>query len=126
LAFDKLYVALTAELITLGVKRKMERKFINWKKTGKVLELLRGGNVNLRNQTCKVVNDAKSRCNGDCESCKYKLENNISRSELAKVFHVSESVIFNWENGKTPVSVDDILYYCQLAKVKLCDILVYD
>ncbi len=54
------------------------------------------------------------------------MDTSISRPELAAMFHVSESVIFNWENGKTPVSLENMLFYCQLADVKLKEILVFE
>ena len=54
------------------------------------------------------------------------MDTNISRTELAKIFNVSDSVIFNWENGITPVDLEDMLFYCQLAEVTLDDIVVYD
>ena len=102
------------------------RKFISWKKTGKNLQLLRNDNINLRRNVCSTLNAEKGECSGECDTCKYEMDNNISRPELAKIFNVSESVIFNWENGKTPVSLEDILFYCQLAEVELQDILVFE
>ena len=101
------------------------RKYIDWQKTGKNLQLLRNDNINLRRHVCSTLNYHKGECSGECPSCKYEMDNNISRTELAKVFNVSESVIFNWENGKTPVSLEDMLFYCQIADVELPEIIVY-
>jgi DNA-binding XRE family transcriptional regulator len=104
----------------------VKRKYINWIKTGKNLELLRNDNINLRRCTCYVLNFKKAQCSGECDNCKYEMDSNISRTELARLFNVSESVIFNWENGRTPISLEDILFYCKIAKVNLDDIIVYD
>lgn len=103
-----------------------KRKRINWQKTGKNLQLLRNDNLNLRRNVCRALNFHKGDCSGDCNCCKYEMDNNISRTELAKVFNVSESVIFNWENGKTPVSLEDMLFYCDIADVDLYEITVFD
>lgn len=104
----------------------MARKYINWEKTGKNLQILRADNLPLRKYVCHELNYAKSECSGDCDNCKYEMDTNISRTELAKVFNVSDNVIFNWENGITPVALEDMLFYCQLAGVTLDDIVVYD
>jgi len=104
----------------------IKRKSIDWKKTGKNLQLLRNDNISLRRKVCGALKLNRSECSGDCANCKYEMDNFISRPELAQVFNVSESVIFNWENGKTPVSVEDILFYCQLADVSLDDVLVFE
>ena len=104
----------------------MARKYINWEKTGKNLQILRADNLPLRKYVCHELNYDKSECSGDCDNCKYEMDTNISRTELAKVFNVSDNVIFNWENGITPVALEDMLFYCQLAGVTLDDIVVYD
>ena len=104
----------------------MERAYIDWKKTGKNLMLLRNDNMTLRRNVCSALNRDKGLCDGECLSCKYDMDSNISRTELARVFNVSDSVIFNWENGKTPVSLEDILYYCKIAGTDLFDILVFE
>jgi len=102
------------------------RRYIDWQKTGKNLQLLRNDNIELRRYVCSTLNRSKGDCDGKCLTCKYDMDSNISRPELAHVFNVSESVIFNWESGKTPVGVEDLLFYCEIAKVKLEDILVFD
>lgn len=104
----------------------MARKYINWEKTGKNLQILRADNLPLRKYVCHELNYDKSECSGYCDNCKYEMDTNISRTELAKVFNVSDNVIFNWENGITPVALEDMLFYCQLAGVTLDDIVVYD
>ncbi len=53
------------------------------------------------------------------------MDNHISRNELAEVFGVSESVIFNWENGRTAVSLEDMLFYAQISQKELSDIIIY-
>lgn len=102
-----------------------QRQVIDWKKTGKNLQLLRNDNLDLRRYVCGTLNLEKGNCDGKCSSCKYDMDSNISRGELAKVFNVSESVIFNWESGKTPVSLEDMLFYCQIADVEMDEIIVY-
>ena len=87
--------------------------------------MLRNDNIHLRRNVCNALNYDKGECSGECEDCRYDMDNSISRSELARVFKVSESVVFNWENGITPVSLEDMLFYCQIAKVKLSDVIVY-
>lgn len=105
--------------------KKQERKLIDWTKTGKNLQLLRNDNIELRRTVCSSLNYDKGNCSGECDSCKFEMDNSISRTELAQLFKVSESVIFNWENGKTPVSLEDMLFYCQIAKVTLSEIIIY-
>ena len=102
------------------------RKYIDWEKTGWNLKMLRTDNLALRKYVCRELNYDKGECSGDCDTCRYDMDTNISRTELAKIFNVSDSVIFNWENGITPVDLEDMLFYCQLAEVTLDDIVVYD
>lgn len=102
-----------------------ERQFIDWKKTGRNLQLLRNDNLELRRFVCYTLNFEKGECDGDCKACVFQMDTDVSRNELARVFNVSESVIFNWENGKTPVSLDDILFYCRIAKTDLDRLIVY-
>ena len=105
--------------------KECKRKRIDWEKTGKNLQLLRIDNISLRRCVCNALNCDKGQCNGQCNVCRFEMDISISRMELTKVFNVSESVIFNWENGKTPVPVEDLLFYCQLADVDLEDVLVF-
>ncbi len=104
----------------------IERRYINWEKTGKNLQFLRADNLALRKKVCYALNYDKGECSGNCKNCKFDMDTNISRTELAKIFSVSDSVIFNWENGITPVDLEDMLFYCQIAELTLDDILVYD
>lgn len=105
------------------------RKFIDWEATGNKLFRLRSDNAHLRRYVCSMLKRNTSKCNsktGDCETCEDKyMDKNISRSELAKVFGVSDSVINNWETGRTEIGIEDLLFYCQIAQVELQDILVY-
>lgn len=102
-----------------------DRQQINWEKTGYNLQLLRNDNINLRRTVCKELNFNKGNCSCDCDNCRFEMDKSISRAELAKVFNVSENVIFNWENGKTPVSLEDMLFYCKISAVPLDSILVF-
>lgn len=103
---------------------KLQRQFIDWQKTGKNLLLLRMDNVNLRRYVCYTFNDGNRNCNYDCDSCVTEMDHSISRNELAAVFGVSANVVYNWENGATPVGLEDLLYYCKIAKVDLFSIIV--
>ena len=79
----------------------IRKKFVDWKKTGIKLQLLRDDNLNLRRMVCSTLKHGDENCSGQCESCQFEMDNHISRKELAEVFGVSESVIYNWENGRT-------------------------
>ncbi len=103
----------------------IHRKFIDWKKTGRVLQLLREDNIELRRYVCRALKHDEGECSGECGECMYDMDNHISRKELADVFGVSESVIFNWENGRTDVSLEDMLFYVQISGKELADIIVY-
>jgi len=103
----------------------IKRKYIDWEKTGKNLQLLRNDNVNLRRETCRVNNLRKDECEGNCEECRYEMDSNISRKELAQLFGVSDNVIYSWETGRTPIGLEDLLFYCQIARVKLEDVIVF-
>ena len=104
----------------------MPRRAIDWKKTGKQLLFLRNDNLSLRKYVCRENNYVKGECDGRCDTCKYDMDTSISRSELARVFSVTESVVFNWENGITPVSLEDMLFYCEIAGVDLKDLIVFE
>lgn len=102
-----------------------DRKFINWEKTGKKLQLLREDNIELRRFVCRALKHDFAECSADCGDCVYEMDSHISRKELAEVFGVSESVVFNWERGKTPVSLEDILFYAQISEQDLNNLLVF-
>ena len=104
---------------------KIKRKFIDWKKTGRNLQLLREDNIELRREVCRVLKHDKGECSGECSYCVYEMDNHISRKELSEVFGVSDSVIFNWENGKTVVDYENLLFYSQLAQLPLDDIVIF-
>ena len=107
----------------------INRKFIDWKATGNRLFRLRSDNFCLRKYVCSVLKKDTDKCNnssGDCGSCEDRyIDKSISRPELAEIFGVSESVINNWESGKTPVGIEDLLFYCQIAEVTLEEVLVF-
>lgn len=103
----------------------IQRKFIDWKKTGKNLQLLREDNGNLRRCVCGALKSDKLDCGANCNECRYEMDNHISRKELSEVFGVSESVIFNWENGRTAVDYENLLFYSQLAQTPLDEVIVF-
>lgn len=102
-----------------------QRHHIDWKKTGKNLQLLRNDNVNLRREVCRANNLHKDECGGDCEDCRFEMDSNISRKELALLFGVSDNVIYSWETGRTPIGLEDLLFYCQISKSGLEEIVVF-
>ncbi len=104
----------------------IEKKYVNWEKTGFKLQLLRNDNINLRRYVCYTMRYLRGECGDNCDECVYKMDRSISRAELAEVFNVSESVVYNWERGKTPIAIDDLLFYSQIAKVTIEEIVVFD
>ena len=106
--------------------KKIERRWINWEKTGKRLRMLRTQNVNLRRYVCWSLKFDRGNCSGDCQSCEYEMDASISRSELAEIFTTSESVVFNWEAGKTSPDLEDLFLYANICGITLEDILVFD
>lgn len=122
-----MYIAVVHMQRACGVGMdKIERKYVDWTKTGKNLYLLRNDNLNLRRYVCFVLNLHKGNCDGDCINCRYEMDNSISRKELADVLGTSDSVIANWEKGKTPVGIEDLLLYCDICGIGLNDILVFE
>lgn len=89
----------------------LKRKYIDWANTAKNLKLLRRDNINLRRYVCSQLNYDKGECSGECETCRFDMDESISQLELAKVFNVSESMIVNWENNKSRPQLDDLLFY---------------
>ena len=108
---------------------RVERKVIDWAKTGKNLKLLRNDNLNLRKYVCRELNKRKKTfgCDGaECDTCKFEMDNSISQAELAQVFHVTENRIVNWENNKSKPTIEDLIFYSQICGVDFFDILVFE
>lgn len=106
----------------------IERKVIDWSKTSKNLKLLRNDNLNLRRYVCRELNIRKKQfgCDGtDCDTCKFDMDNSISQSELAQVFHVAESRIANWENNKSKPAIEDLIFYSQICGIDLFEVIVF-
>ena len=103
----------------------LKRKYIDWANTAKNLKLLRRDNINLRRYVCSQLNYDKGECSGECETCKFDMDESISQLELAKVFNVSESMIVNWENNKSRPQLDDLLFYSQIFGLDLYDVVVF-
>ena len=102
------------------------RRTIDRKKTGRNLQLLREDDIELRRFVCRALRKELGECDGNCPDCRFDMDNHISRNELAKVFNVSESVICNWESGRTMIGVEDLLFYAQITGKTLDDILVFE
>lgn len=104
----------------------IQRKYVDWHKTAVNLKLLRQDNINLRRYVCRELKVRNAECLGEnCKECKYEMDPSISRAELAQVFNVSESVVFNWENEKTIPTLDDLVFYSQICKLDLFEIVVF-
>ena len=54
-----------------------------------------------------------------------RMEKGLSQRDMAKICNISQATYNNWENGKTPVGVEDLLFYCQIADVPLENILIF-
>ena len=105
---------------------KIKRRYIDWENTAKNLKLLRRDNLNLRRYVCNALNYDKGECHGDCANCKFDMDQSISQSELAKVFNVSESMIVNWENCKSRPQLEDLIFYSQICRIDLFDVIVFE
>ena len=103
----------------------LKRKYIDWANTAKNLKLLRRDNINLRRYVCSQLNYDKGECSGECETCRFDMDESISQLELAKVFNVSESMIVNWENNNSRPQLDDLLFYSQICGLDLYDVVVF-
>lgn len=105
----------------------IDRDFINWKATGYKLRRLRCDNPHLRRYVCSTLRHGTDICggNGDCENCLDEdMDWSISMPELGSVFGVSGDVILNWETREQPVPLEELMFYCKIAQVKLEDIIV--
>lgn len=107
--------------------QKINRIVIDWPNTAKNLKLLRQDNLNLRRYVCGSLYFGERNCAKDCEECKtYNMDHSISQAELARVFNVSESSIVNWESERSKPSIEDILFYSQICKIDLLDVLIVE
>ena len=106
--------------------QRIERKIIDWAKTGEKLAFLRGNDLSLRRYACWVCHGEEWECDKQCDTCQeipaYRrslgergLDPSTSCAELAKVFDETESVIRNWETGRTPVPLDALRLYAQIS-----------
>lgn len=106
---------------------KIEYRAVNWKATGRNLQNLRLNNYNLRKYVCSQLNSGKSNCDGNCENCNLDMDNHISQGELARVFYLdSESRIVNWEKGRARPTISDLLYYADICRIPLEQVLVFE
>lgn len=103
----------------------IKKQYIDWEKTSKRLRMLRLDNRNLRRYVCFMLKSEEKNCNAeDCATCTYDMDCSISQRELATVFNVSESVIVNWESGKTNPPLEELMFYAQICGITLDDIIV--
>ena len=109
------------------IMKKIERKNIDWEKTGKRLRVLREHDVQFMRYACFICHFNEGNCDGKCEKCALggDLDSRITREELAKVFDTTAIVITNWEGGKTAVPLEDLLLYCQISGKELNELIVF-
>lgn len=106
--------------------KEVKRRVINWEATGERLADLRQNNFELRRYACNYIRTRNGMCEGlNCENCRKEIDNMISRRELGIVFQTTESVIVNWESGKTSPELEDLLLYTEITGLRLKDILVF-
>ena len=105
----------------------IERKVIDWVKTGKRLRTLRERNINLIRYTCYLCHYNQGNCDGECENCDFDkdLDRSITREELAKAFGTTATVINNWEAGNTPVPIEDLILYGQISGKDIAELIVF-
>lgn len=107
--------------------KKIEYRAVNWKATGRNLQNLRLNNYNLRKYVCWQLKSGSSDCIGDCDKCKLDMDNHISQGELARVFYLdNESRIVNWEKGRARPTISDLLYYAEICRIPLEQVLVFE
>lgn len=90
------------------------------------MQLIREHNTELRRCVFRELKRENGDCSGDCDNCRLDMDNHISRKELSDVFGVSENVIFNWESGRTVVDYENLLFYAQLSKKELQEIVIFE
>ena len=100
----------------------IERRLIDWVKTGKKLRTLRERNLKLIRYACFVCHYEDGNCDGECENCDFDkdLDRSITREELAKVFDTTATVINNWESGNTPIPLEDLMFYAKICDKEIC------
>lgn len=101
-------------------------KTIDWGKTLKHLQLLREGNISLKKYCCKKLHYDDANCSGDCDNCKYDMDNHISQQELADVMGIDKSRLINLENGKCIMRIEELLFYCEACNLPYNEILVIE
>ena len=106
--------------------QRIERRRIDWRRTGIRLKNLRDHHPALQRYACYINHLSDADCSGECETCEFDLDRNVSRAELSRVFATTESVIANWESGRTSPELEDLLYYAALCGIALEDILVFE
>lgn len=115
-------MAESGKTIKVGEIRK---QYIDWDKTSKCLRMLRLDNRNLRRYVCYKLKAEENNCRAeDCDNCTFDMDSSISQKELAAVFNVSESVVVNWESGKTNPPLEELMFYAQICGLTLDDIIV--
>lgn len=103
----------------------MQKNYIDWNKTAQNLKLLRNDNIDLRRYVCHALKYKEANCSGECDTCKFDMDASISQNELAEVFGVSPGVIANWETGRTSPTLEDLIFYAEISKLGLSQVIVF-
>ncbi len=105
----------------------MDRPIIDWSATAHNIRLLRCDNIKLRQKVCHCLSSRIAKghvCRTfNCDGCTV-MDSQISQAELSIVLGVSDSIIANWENGRSIPTLEDLLMYAKVADVNLMDIVV--
>lgn len=106
---------------------------IDYDATATRLKQLRLYNMNLHRYVCFELRtlDDELKCDGEnCENCVVDdrknsfINSQISQEELARVFHVNVSQVANWETGRSFPSLENLIFYCRICKIKSVEELV--
>ena len=108
------------------IMQEVQRKSINWEKTGKNLKALRNHNDNLRRFVCRKIKGERQECDLNCRQCRWDIDPSISQRELAQVFNVSEGMIANWEGNRSVPSLEDLYFYKDICGITLEEVVVFE
>lgn len=108
--------------------KKIERRTIDWVKTGKRLQMLREHDIDFIRYACFACHFNEGNCSGECENCGFDkdLDHKITREELAMIFSVTDAVVNNWETGRTAVPLEELYLYCDISNKTLEELVVFE
>ena len=103
----------------------IKRRSIDWKKTGEKLKDIRLTNDALKSFVCHAHNKNTPQCDDDCFNCCFGMCYFISRRELGEAFGVSDSVVLNWEHGRSAMFYEDLELYARIIGFSIEALLCY-